>query len=349
MRKLTFALLLLVPFFLQAQLPKELKISEMLKRAKKSIMMDSMLIRQHLYTLSADSMEGRNTATVGQYKAADYIVNYLRQAGVQPIFKDSTGNLSYLQPYPFVKKFGDRTDYFPYAHNVIGYVEGSVKKDEFLVISAHYDHLGIRKDSIYNGADDNGTGTSMVLELARIFAQSAANGERPYRSILFVFFSGEEKGLLGSAYFAENPVVPLKQCVADLNIDMVGRWDTAHIGNDNYLYLIGSDKLSKDLHRLSEKTNRACCKMELDYTFNDPKDPQRLYYRSDHYNFAKYDVPVIFYFSGLHEDYHRPSDDPEKINIQLLMKRMNLILATAHAISSREERIVVDEDKKVAD
>lgn len=228
------------------------------------------------------------------------------------------------------------------TENVLGLVEGSDKKNEIIVITAHYDHIGMEDGEIYNGADDDGSGTSAVIELAEAFAKAKEEGNGPRRSVLFMTVSGEEKGLLGSQFYVENPVYPLEDVVANLNIDMIGRLDDAHEGNPDYIYLIGSDKLSSDLHQLSERVNATFSKLELDYTYNDENDPNRYYYRSDHYNFAKNGIPVIFYFNGVHEDYHKPTDTIEKIDFRKIEKISKLIFHTAWEIANREERIKVD-------
>ncbi len=224
-----------------------------------------------------------------------------------------------------------------HSSDVIGYLEGSDLKDQWLIISAHYDHLG-KKDSIfYPGADDDGSGTVSVLEIAAAFARAKAAGKGPRRSILFLANSGEEKGLWGSDYYADHPLFPLDKTTADLNIDMIGRRDPARKQGDsnNYVYIVGDDKLSTELHPLSVATNRRYTKLELDYKFNDPKDPLRIYFRSDHYNFAKKGVPVIFYFDGIHADYHQPTDTPDKINDDLLEKRARLVFYTAWEMANR--------------
>ena len=231
---------------------------------------------------------------------------------------------------------------------MLGFLEGTDKKDEVLVISSHYDHIGISPDGqINNGANDDGSGTMSVLEIAQAFAKAKADGKGPRRSILFLTVTGEEKGLLGSEYYADfSPAIPLEKTVADLNIDMVGRVDDLHLGkSDNYIYVIGSDKLSSELHTISEATNTKYINMELDYKYNDPKDPQRIYYRSDHYNFAKKKIPIIFYFNGLHPDYHRPTDDVDKIDFKLAEKSARLVFYTAWEIVNRDGRLVVDSNK----
>lgn len=230
------------------------------------------------------------------------------------------------------------------GHNVLAYLPGTdpVFKKEVLVITSHYDHIGIVDGEINNGADDDGSGTVAVLEIAESFMEAAKNGHGPKRSILFMNVVGEEKGLLGSEWYSDNPVYPLEYTVANLNIDMIGRVDEAHEGNDNYIYLIGSDKLSSELHRVSEKANMKHVGLELDYTFNAPDDPNRFYYRSDHYNFAKHNIPVIFYFSGVHEDYHAPGDDYDKIMYGKTAKVAKLVFHTAWDIANRENRLKVD-------
>jgi len=232
------------------------------------------------------------------------------------------------------------------SQNVLGYLEGTDLKDELVVISAHYDHVGIENGEIYNGADDDGSGTTAVLEMAKVFSKSKEEGNGPRRSILFLTVTGEEKGLLGSDFYTRYPTFPLKNTVSDLNIDMIGRVDPEHKSNPNYIYLIGSDKLSSELHKISEEANAQYTKLKLDYKFNDPNDPERIYYRSDHYNFAKNGIPVIFYFNGVHEDYHKPSDTVEKINFELLVKRTKLVFYTAWEIANRDKRLVVDSNKR---
>jgi hypothetical protein len=228
------------------------------------------------------------------------------------------------------------------SENVLAYIEGSDKKDELLVITAHYDHIGIEGDEVYNGADDDGSGTVALLGIAQAFSKAKAEGNGPRRSVLVMPVSAEEKGLLGSKYYSENPVFPLANTVANLNIDMIGRWDSAHAQSRPYVYVIGSDRLSSELHAVNEEANSTYTKLDLDYTFNAADDPNRFYYRSDHYNFARKGVPAIFYFSGVHEDYHKPTDTVEKIRFDLLEKRALLTFYTAWILANREERVVVD-------
>jgi hypothetical protein len=232
------------------------------------------------------------------------------------------------------------------TENVLGYLEGGDKKDELLIITAHYDHIGKRKsgegDIINNGADDDGSGTTTVMELAKIFAQAKKDGKGPRRSILFMTVTGEEIGLLGSEYYADHPVFPLSSTVVDLNIDMIGRRDAQHKGSAPYVYVIGADKLSSELNSLSEAANKTYTNLVFDYTYNDQNHPDRLYYRSDHWNFAKKNIPIIFYFDGIHEDYHKVTDEVDKIEFDLMAKRAQCVFYTAWEIANREQRIAVD-------
>ena len=229
------------------------------------------------------------------------------------------------------------------SENVLGYLEGSDLKDELLVITSHYDHIGVTGDGqVNNGADDDGSGTVGVLELAEAFAQAKAEGNGPRRSILFMNVSGEEKGLFGSEYYTDHPVFPLDSTIADLNIDMIGRIDPAHAQDSAYVYVIGSDRLSTELHEINETANARYTKLDLDYTHNAPDDPNRFYYRSDHYNFAKHGVPIIFYFNGTHADYHKPTDTIEKISFPLLRDRTRLVFYTAWQLANQDKRIEVD-------
>lgn len=229
--------------------------------------------------------------------------------------------------------------------NVIGFLEGSDKKDEYVFITAHYDHLGKKGDTtIYYGADDDGSGTVSVIELAEAFIKAKAAGKGPRRSIVFMTVSGEEKGLWGSEYYSDHPVYPLEKTTVDLNIDMIGRTDPKRKEGDssNYVYVVGDDKLSSDLRPISEAMNKKYTKLELDYKYNDPKDPEHIYYRSDHYNFARKGVPIIFYFNGTHKDYHKPSDTPDKIDYKQLAKRAQLVFFTAWEMANRNDMLKRD-------
>ncbi|WP_293931562.1 M28 family peptidase [Sphingobacterium sp. UBA6645] len=228
--------------------------------------------------------------------------------------------------------------------NVLGVIEGTDKKDEIVIISGHYDHDGILPDgTFFPGADDNGSGTVGVLELAKAFAAAKKDGHGPRRTILFMGFAAEEKGLLGSSYYSEHPIFPLANTVTCLNMDMIGRIDDKHLaGNHNYIHAIGSDMLSSELKAINEEANKTYTQMELDYMYDDPKDPMRIYYRSDQYNLAKHGIPVIFFFSGLHPDYHTPNDTVDRIDFNMMTKREKLVFHTAWEIANRDNRLVVD-------
>jgi hypothetical protein len=237
------------------------------------------------------------------------------------------------------------------ADNVLVFFEGSdpVLKNEILVISSHYDHLGGVKsppgmDKIANGADDNGSGTTGLLMIANAFMQAKAAGKGPKRSILFVTFTGEELGKLGSQWYTDHPVFPLENTIANLNIDMIGRGDKEHENNKDFVYIIGSNMLSSDLHEKVLKANQEHVNLVLDERFNNRTDPNQYYYRSDHYNFAKHRIPVIFFFNGVHEDYHKPSDEIKKIDFPRLVKRTELVYYTAWELANAPVRPKVDKD-----
>ena len=258
----------------------------------------------------------------------------------QAVAKAGKPVASPFKPAPATVQAVLKTEAFT-TENVLGYLEGSDKKDEVLVLSAHYDHLGIKNGVVFNGADDDGSGTVSVLAMARAFAQAKKDGHGPRRSILFLANTGEEEGLLGSQYYTDHPIYPLANTVTDLNIDMVGRVDSLHMGKGDYVYLVGDDKLSDELHTLSEATNQQYAPVALDYKYNDPKDPERIYYRSDHYNFAKHNVPIIFYTSGLHPQYHQATDDVALIDFPAMARRDQLVFHTAWAVANRDARVAL--------
>jgi Zn-dependent M28 family amino/carboxypeptidase len=231
------------------------------------------------------------------------------------------------------------------AVNVMGFLEGTDKKEEVLVISSHYDHVGVNGEGdAFNGADDDGSGTVSVMEIAEAFATAAKEGNKPRRSILFLNVTGEEKGLLGSEYYAENPVFPIANTVNNINIDMVGRIDYEYqkAENKDYVYVIGSEMLSSQLKKINEYNNITYTNLILDYRYDAEDDPNRFYYRSDHYNFAKFNIPVIFFFNGVHDDYHQVTDTVDKIEFPLMTKRAQLIFHTAWDLANRDQRTPVD-------
>ena len=317
----------------KAQQPKSVETADVMDYAN-SITADEL--KEHLYTFADDEFEGRESGEPGQKKAAEYLKNEFKQLGIpSPI-----GGDDYYQEVPgsFFRR-GTVKD----TENVLAYIEGTTYPDEVLVITSHYDHEGIDDEgNIYNGADDGGSGPMAILEIAEAFKKAKEDGYGPKRSVLFLLLTGEEKGLVGSKFYTENPVFPLENTVANLNADMIGRVGVGMEDAGDYVYLIGSDKLSTELHEISEAANKQYIGMTLDYTFNDENDPNRFYYRSDHYNFAKHDIPIIFYFNGVHADYHKPTDTAEKIAYDLLAKRAQLIFVTAWEIANRAERPFVD-------
>ncbi|WP_316819076.1 M28 family peptidase [Pedobacter nyackensis] len=235
------------------------------------------------------------------------------------------------------------------AENVIGYLEGSdpVLKKEVLVISSHYDHIGGTKsedgvDHIMNGADDDGSGTTGVLLLAEAFAKAKKAGKGPKRSILFVTFVGEEMGLLGSSYYSEHPVVPLENTIVNLNMDMIGRGEEKREGNNNYVYTVGAGLISSELDSISKKVNADNVGLKLEVGVEG--NPRFYFTASDHYNFAKHGIPVIFYFNGTHNDYHRPSDEIDKIDFDALVKRVKLVYHTALELANRPNRLRIDRE-----
>ena len=304
------------------------------KTAYESIKADEL--KKNLMVIASDEMEGRQTGSEGQKKAGVYMIDYYKNLGVS--YPKALG--SYYQKVP-KEALKSRRGELPDSENILAFIEGTEKPEEIIVISAHYDHVGTNNGVIYNGADDDGSGTVAVMEIAEAFQQAKKAGKGPKRSILFLHVTGEEHGLLGSKYYSDNPVFDLKNTVANLNIDMIGRSDKENEGK-NYVYVIGSDMLSTELKKINVAANKATQNLELNYKYDDPNDPMRLYYRSDHYNFAKHGIPVAFFFDGIHEDYHQPTDDPEKIDYPLLQKRAQLVFATAWELANRKERIVVD-------
>lgn len=315
--------------------PVSTKHSKAFENAYKEI--NAADLKKNLYVIAADDMEGRDTGSKGQKKAGEYMINYYKNLGISR--PKALGSYYQKVPSEFMKQRGGGN--LPDSENILAFIEGSEKPDEIVVVSAHYDHVGTKNGVVYNGADDDGSGTVAVMEIAKAFQQAKKAGKGPKRSILFLHVTGEEHGLFGSEYYSENPVFPLANTVVDLNIDMIGRDDPANRGKQ-YVYVIGSEMLSSQLKVINEAANKRTNNLELNYKYDDLNDPEQLYYRSDHYNFAKHNIPVAFFFDGIHEDYHKPGDDPEKIDYQLLEKRTQLVFTTAWDIANREERIVVD-------
>lgn len=294
-------------------------------------------LRETLEVIASDEMEGRMTGSEGQKKAADYIVKYFEKEGIN--YPPKAKGWFQTVPKSFIKnRFGD-------SDNIWAFIEGSEKPEEIIVVSAHYDHIGTQKGNIFNGADDNGSGTVAVMEIARVFNEAKKKGHAPKRSILFLLVTAEEIGLFGSSYYAKNPLYPLENTVANINIDMIGRVDDLHTDN-NYIYVIGADRLSSDLHKINEAVNKKYTQLNLDYKYDDRNDPWQIYYRSDHYNFAKNGIPSVFFFNGVHPDYHQPTDTVDKIDFPAMTQRTKLIFALAWELANRSERIKLDRDGK---
>lgn len=299
-------------------------------------------LKTHLYIVASDEMQGRNTGEEGQKKAGKYLIEQYTKNGIS----FPKGASDFYQPIPssyfqkaFSPKLGD-------SENIWAFIEGSEKPEEILVISAHYDHVGMKNGEIYNGADDDGSGTVALLEIAQAFQQAKNEGKGPKRSILFLHVTGEEHGLHGSRFYTENPLFPLAKTITDINIDMIGRRDALHKDSNNYVYVIGSDYLSSDLYNITEEANKQFVNLQLDYKYNDRNDPNRFYYRSDHYNFAKHNIPSVFFFNGTHEDYHQPGDEAHKIEYDALAKRTQLAFTVAWELANRADRPVVDKSGK---
>lgn len=311
-----------------------LQDSSLVMRYANTITVDDL--KTNLFGFTSEDFEGRGAGAKGQKLAAEFLKNYYVNLNLKSPIND-TLYYQYIPADKLPEGIGD-------TENVLAFIEGAEKPNEVLIISAHYDHLGIEDDSIFHGADDNGSGTSAVLEMAQAFKLAEQAGHRPKRSILFLHLTAEEVGLQGSQYYTNNPIFDLNNTLANLNIDMIGRVDRRHEENNDYIYVIGADRISKELHYVSEKVNNQYFNMELDYTYNDENDRNRYYERSDHYNFAKHNIPVIFYFNGEHEDYHKTTDTPEKINYQLLARRTKLIFATAWHLAYNEETLLYNVD-----
>jgi Zn-dependent M28 family amino/carboxypeptidase len=295
-------------------------------------------LKTHLYIVASDEMQGRETGSVGQKKAGDYLINHYKTNKIS----FPKGAADYYQRIPAAYLNAINSENLPDSENIWAYIEGAEKPNEVVVISAHYDHVGVKNGEVYNGADDDGSGTVALLEIAQAFQIAKNEGHGPKRSILILHVTGEEHGLQGSRYYSENPLFPLANTITDINIDMIGRRDELHKNSNNYVYLIGSDYLSTDLYNICEDANKNYVKLFIDYKFNDRRDSNRFYYRSDHYNFAKNGIPSVFLFNGVHADYHKPSDKVEKIEFDALAKRTQLAFAIAWELANRDNRPVVD-------
>ena len=241
----------------------------------------------------------------------------------------------------------------PMTQNVVAVWEGgdAVLKNEYVAVGAHYDHIGIcapgTADPICNGADDDGSGTTALLGMAEAISHAKA---RPKRSVLFVWHCGEEKGLWGSRYFTDYPTIPLAQIVTQLNIDMIGRSKkdgdpdarNKDLSGPNQIYVIGSRMMSTELGELTDAVNKSYLNLQFDFRYDDPNDPNRFFFRSDHYNYARKGIPIVFFFDGVHEDYHRPGDEPQKIDYVKMQNVSRTVYMMLWKITNRATRVKVD-------
>jgi hypothetical protein len=289
--------------------------------------------RARIGFLASDALRGRDTPSPGLEVAAQYIASEFMRLGLEPAGDDG----GFLQRYPYVpRRRGQDPGAAPadtsHPPNVVAVLRGSdpALRDTYVVFSAHMDHVGVGRpdasgDSIYNGADDDASGTSAVIEVAEAFASMETP---PARSLVFLLVSGEEKGLLGSSYYADHPTVPLEGIVANVNIDMIGR------NSPDTVVAIGQEfsSLGPLVHRL------AAAHPELGLTATqDPWPDERFFFRSDHFNFARKEIPAIFFFAGTHEDYHRPSDHVEDIDTDKAARIARLVFWLGHAIATEPQ------------
>jgi len=311
----------------------------------------------------------RNTENqpVAAITASEEFINALfekEKTGVQTMWKRSSADsVSSFEFSPETKVTLSISTYSDTAtaKNIVAVLEGADKKlrKEYVAFGAHYDHIGtsspVNGDSINNGADDDGSGTVGLLACAEAFAK----GTRPKRSLLFVWHTAEEKGLKGSKYFTQFPTVPLSNIVTQINIDMIGRSlpdrqagkpdsgagsDNVEMSGRNEVFVIGSNMMSSELGKLSEDVNNSFLHLKLNYLFDNPLHPLKLFYRSDHYNYAKNNIPIIFYFDGIHEDYHQPSDEIEKIDFEKLASVTKTVFALGWKLANLPKRPVIDKE-----
>lgn len=326
-----YFVLLWVQTLLLDRLPEAMLDTASIHRFRQEVSVAEL--QAHLEFLAHDALGGREAGTPFEKVAAAYIIAQHRRFGSSPFLSGG-----YIHAFPLAPKRSTPPSKrknaplpppdTPYAWNILACRQGTLHPTQYIILSAHYDHIGTASDGkVYNGADDNGSGTAVLLEAARLLSFLPP----PKRTIVFFHTAAEEKGLLGAMRFVRDSLVRLDSIVAVINTDMLGRTDTLHAPGELYLYAIGSARASLRLRELHEAVNALCCGWHFDYRYDDPKDPLRLFYRSDHYAFAKHGVPAIFYFGGLHADYHGTEDDVEKIEWERL--RLAAVLTASLAWS----------------
>ncbi len=287
-------------------------------------------------------------------KLAGQLLGLETQGALAEYRQEVIDNMAEFQP----RELKYELSHIPYSskeivtsQNVTAFYEGVDEelKDEVVVLTSHYDHVGIGQpdstgDRIYNGADDDGSGTIGILNIARAFAEAERNGVKPRRSILFLHVSAEEKGLMGSRYYSDHPIFPMEKTVANINTDMIGRIDARHKkkGIEDYSYIIGAEIISSDLDSLVAAANERSGQIELSKRYNDLQDPNQFYRRSDHWHFGRKGVPFVFFFTGIHEDYHQPSDEVHKIRFDKMAKIVRTMYASTVLIANTEDPPAVD-------
>ncbi len=301
-------------------------------------------LMSHLSFLASDAVQGREAGSPYEKVAATYLIAHHMRWSNLPLLRSGYTHAFPLRrmrptsdPSQSPKKKGktSTSPQFLYdtliAWNVLAYRPGAVYPGEHVILSAHYDHLGVNSQGqVYNGADDNGSGTVVLLEAARVLSLLPP----PKRSIVFFHTGAEEKGLIGAFRFVRDSLLPVDSIVAVLNVDMLGRTDTLHRPGENYLYAIGPAYTTPRLREIHEAVNALCCGWQFDYRYDDKNHPERLFYRSDHYAFAQKGVPAVFYFGGLHADYHQTTDDIEKIEPERLRRAAILLAALAWTMAN---------------
>ncbi len=303
-------------------------------------------LKAHLEFVAHDLLEGRGTPSRGLDLACEYVATQLKLWGA----KAAGDNVTFFQKFEIP---GSPADNKQYTQNVVAIIPGSdpVLSKEYVAIGAHIDHVGMGQgsgDQIFNGADDDGSGTVAMLEMAHAFLTGTSKTKR---SILFVWHAGEERGLWGSAHYANNPTVPINSIIAQLNIDMIGRSRPVGDNKDSNkmltgpdsIYVVGSNRLSTELGKVLGDVNRGLYNLKYDYHYDEPNDPENIYMRSDHYNYAVKGIPIAFWFDGVHEDYHQVSDHVDRIDFRKLERVSRTIFASAHFLANRTTRPKVDE------